>query len=174
MLDAGTEQAAVGSFRTLLEHAVELALFFGCVSLAEPMSEVTAVAGVGGMNEPFSSAPGGDGTGVSNPVSWLQIEQGWSVVDSDGSVVGSVLSVGGDKQDDIFDGLAISVAEREPARYVASECVGRIYPGKVTLRLSAADVRKLEVFQAPPPVTVWRPSRPSLVTRLSNWLRGGR
>ena len=84
------------------------------------------------------------------------------------------VSVAGVKQDDIFDGLAISLGGSEPLRYVPGERVGLIFPGKVTLRLPAAEAVELEPFQAPPPVTVWRPSAPSLTTRLSNWLRGKR
>lgn len=96
------------------------------------------------------------------------------MVGSDGAPVGSVVSVAGDKQEDIFDGLALSLGETRPARYVPGERVGLIYPGKVTLRLAAAEVEKLEEFQAPPPVTVWRPSPPSVANRLSNWMRGKR
>ena len=45
---------------------------------------------------------------MADPVSWLQIAQGWNVVTSDGTVIGTVAQVEGDKQEDIFDGLAIS------------------------------------------------------------------
>ena len=44
---------------------------------------------------------------MTDPVSWLQIAQGWNVVTSDGVVVGTVAQVEGDKQGDIFDGLAV-------------------------------------------------------------------
>src|SRR5438552_94146 len=44
---------------------------------------------------------------MNDPVSWLQIEQGWDVVTSDGVVIGTVAQVEGDKGDDIFDGLAV-------------------------------------------------------------------
>ena len=44
---------------------------------------------------------------MADPVSWLQIEQGWNIVTSDGVTVGTVAQVEGDKQDDIFDGLAV-------------------------------------------------------------------
>lgn len=108
---------------------------------------------------------------MTNPVSWLQITPGWAVVGSDGEAVGSVLSVAGDKSHDIFDGLAISLGGSSPPRYVAAENVASIHPGEVKLRLTGAVARKLEPFEEPPPVTVWRPSAPSLTTRLSNWLR---
>jgi hypothetical protein len=122
----------------------------------------------------FSSPPGGEEPGTADPVSWLQIEQGWNVVGSDGAPVGSVVSVAGDKQEDIFDGLAISLGESSPLRYVPGERVGLIFPGKVTVRFAGSEAHELEEFQAPKPVTVWRPSAPSLGTRLSNWMRGRR
>jgi hypothetical protein len=125
---------------------------------------------------PFLSPPGrsGESASTTDPCSWLQIEPGWSVVGADGSLVGSVLSITGDKQDDIFDGLAISLGGSTPARYVPGEQVGSIFPGKVTLRFVGAEADKLELFQEPPPQTVWRPSVPSLISRLSNWMRGKR
>ena len=46
---------------------------------------------------------------MADPVSWLQIAQGWNVVASDGVIVGTVAQVEGDKQSDIFDGLAVYV-----------------------------------------------------------------
>jgi hypothetical protein len=122
----------------------------------------------------FSGPPGGEGSSSADPVSWLQIEPGWSVVGSDGEPIGSVVSVAGDKQEDIFDGLAISVGGSGPARYAPGEQVGPIVTGKVTLRFPSTEADKLETFQAPPPSTVWRPSAPSLGNRLSNWMRGKR
>ena len=55
----------------------------------------------------FSSPPGGESSDPADPVSWLQIAQGWSVVTSDGVSIGAVAQVEGDKQDDVFDGLAV-------------------------------------------------------------------
>ena len=49
---------------------------------------------------------------MADPVSWLQIEQGWNVVTSDGVTIGTVAQVEGDKQDDIFDGLAVSPSRK--------------------------------------------------------------
>jgi hypothetical protein len=111
---------------------------------------------------------------VTDPVSWLQIEQGWNVVSSDGVSVGVVAQVEGDKQSDIFDGLAVE--SRQPARilYVPGEQVGAIHPGEVTLKIGSADTAALETFQAPPPQTKWLPGKAPLATRVSHWLRGKR
>jgi hypothetical protein len=110
---------------------------------------------------------------MPDPVSWLQIEPGWSVETADGDVVGSVLTVTGDKQGDIFDGLAVG-GNAGPARYVPGEQVGPIYPAKVTLRIAAAQFAQLDPYQEPPPETALRLPTQSLTARLSGWLRGGR
>jgi len=111
---------------------------------------------------------------MSAPVSWLQIEPGWRVVGSDGTHLGSVVSVVGDQTMDIFDGLAVTLDEASTRRYVPAELVTSMEAGEVMLRLTAADARGLDAFRDPPPVTVWRPPTPSLTTRLGNWLRGRR
>jgi hypothetical protein len=111
---------------------------------------------------------------VADPVSWLQIAQGWNVVTADGVLVGTVAQIEGDKQTDIFDGLAVESAQPKQIRYVPGERVGAIYPGEVTLTISSADTGSLEPFHAPPPVTTFRPGKPSLPARISNWLRGSR
>jgi hypothetical protein len=111
---------------------------------------------------------------VADPVSWLQIAQGWNVVTADGVLVGTVAQVEGDKQADIFDGLAVESRQPKQIRYVPGEQVGAIYPGEVTLTLSSADAGSLEPFQTPPPETTFRPGKPSLSARISGWLRGSR
>ena len=109
---------------------------------------------------------------MADPVSWLQIEQGWNVVTSDGVIVGQVAQVEGDKQSDIFDGLAVESKRPAQIRYVPGEQVGAIYPGEVTLKIASADAGTLEPFQAPPPQTKFLPGKPPLSVRLSKWLRG--
>ena len=111
---------------------------------------------------------------VPDPVSWLQIEQGWKVVTSDGVVVGTVAQVEGEKQSDIFDGLAVTSDQPKGIRYVPGEQVGLIYPGEVTLKISSTETDTLEPFVTPPPQTTWHPGQAPLTTRISNWLRGKR
>jgi hypothetical protein len=110
---------------------------------------------------------------MADPVSWLQIVQGWNVLTSDGTVIGTVAQVEGDKQEDIFDGLAIS-KDGEHILYVPGEQVGAIYPGEVNLKISAAEAARLEPFEAAPPEPKWLPGKVPLGARLSNWLRGKR
>jgi Uncharacterized protein conserved in bacteria (DUF2171) len=111
---------------------------------------------------------------MADPVSWLQIAQGWNVVSSDGVLVGTVAQVEGDKQSDIFDGLAVDPGKHAQIVYVPGEQVGMIFPGEVTLKLASADTGSLEPFVAPPPETKWTPGKAPLSARLSKWLRGGR
>lgn len=113
-----------------------------------------------------------DGSG--DPVSWLEILPGWSVVSSDGATVGTVLSVTGDKQEDIFDGLAINVDGAGDPRYVPGEKVGAIFTGRVTIRLSSAEAAALAPYVPDKPETVWRPSGPSIGQRISNFFGGRR
>lgn len=96
------------------------------------------------------------------------------MVTTDGVSVGVVAQVEGDKQDDIFDGLAVE--SKLPARilYVPGEQVGAIYPGEVTLKIASAGIATLEPFQAPPRETKWVPGKAPLSTRMSNRLRGKR
>jgi hypothetical protein len=124
----------------------------------------------------FSSSPGraggGDDRRPRDPVSWLQIEQGWNVVTSDDVVVGTVAQIEGDKHDDIFDGLAVESGKQ--VRYVPGEKVGLIFAGTVTLTLGSGDLETLEPFRASQPETKWAPGKASLSARLSRWLGGKR
>jgi hypothetical protein len=124
------------------------------------------------MGGVFSSPPGGESSDATDPVSWLQIAQGWSVVSSDGVSIGAVEQIEGDKQDDIFDGLAVQLPPPGHLVYVPGEQVGLIYPGQVTLKIASAEAEALEPFRAPPPETKWLPGKPP--GRLSRWMRGGR
>jgi hypothetical protein len=111
---------------------------------------------------------------MADPVSWLQIQQGWNVVGSDGASVGTVAQVEGDKQSDIFDGLAVVPAESKQLRYVPGEIVSAIYPGEVTLKIASADAATLTPFEEGPPETTFRPGKAPLMDRVSRWLGGKR
>ena len=84
-------------------------------------------------------------------VSWLVVEPGWAVVAGDGSEVGYVQEVVGDKSKDIFDGLALSTSLFHEPKYVPSEKVGRVFQGRVELVVGSNDVQSLEEFLEPPP-----------------------
>jgi uncharacterized protein YrrD len=81
---------------------------------------------------------------VSQPVSWLVIEPGWTVVSSDGKEVGTVHEVLGDEEADIFDGLAVSPGLVRRPRYVPAESVGESTDGRVALTVSAGAFERLD------------------------------
>jgi hypothetical protein len=86
----------------------------------------------------------------SDPVSWLMIEPGWKVVDAQGDEVGSVDELVGDSSNDIFNGLSISTSLLGKPRYIPSEQVGTITPGRVHLKLAKDQIERLGEFREPP------------------------
>jgi hypothetical protein len=72
---------------------------------------------------------------VPDPVSWMVIEQGWSVVDADGDDVGRIDEVLGDEEADIFNGLQVLTGMLGTPKYVPAERVGEIVEGRVQLDL---------------------------------------
>jgi hypothetical protein len=86
---------------------------------------------------------------MTDPVSWLMIETGWTVLAADGSDVGKVDEVVGDSSDDIFNGLAIATSALGKPRYVPAEQVGEITEGTVRLKLTSEQVDGLEEYLEP-------------------------
>ena len=86
---------------------------------------------------------------MADPVSWMVVEQGWTVVDADGENVGRVDEVVGDESIDIFNGLNVLTGALGAPKYVPSEQVGRIVEGRVELLLSKDDVDGLEDARPP-------------------------
>ena len=78
------------------------------------------------------------------------MEPGWEVVDSAGDSVGKIDEVLGDKNRDIFDGLAVSTGLVGKPKYVPAEQVGEIREDRVQLELSADEVERLEPYQPEP------------------------
>jgi hypothetical protein len=84
---------------------------------------------------------------MSEPVSWLVIEPGWTVEASDRQEVGTVHEVLGDAEADIFDGLAVVHGLLKRARYVPAESVGEITEGRVALTLTADAFSRLGEYR---------------------------
>ena len=80
---------------------------------------------------------------MPDPKSWLVVEPGWKVFAADGTEVGTVHQMLGDKERDIFDGLAVSTGLLSKATYVPAEAVGDIRDGEIHLALSAEQVEAL-------------------------------
>ncbi len=102
-------------------------------------------------------------------VSWKAIEENASVYAADGQEVGKVSSVVGDPDADVFTGLAISVDLLGRDRFVASEQVAAIWPERVELRMSAAEIERLPEHEETPTVA-WRPGRGGLRSALRRFL----
>jgi hypothetical protein len=111
---------------------------------------------------------------MASPVSWVQVEQGWNVVTAEGVPIGTVAQVAGARQDDIFHGLAVTAGASEQLRYVPGEQVGAIFPGEVTLTITALEAQALAAYHESPPQTKWLPGKPPLRRRISNWFQGKR
>ena len=84
---------------------------------------------------------------MPDPRSWLVVEPGWKVYAADGDEVGSVHEMLGDKERDIFDGLALSTGLLSKPSYVPSEDVGDIREGEVHLTLTSEEVSALESLE---------------------------
>jgi hypothetical protein len=103
---------------------------------------------------------------MADPVSWLLIEPGWSVVAADGEEVGRVEEVTGDSNADIFDGLAIAFSLLGDQRYVPSEQVGTITEGTVQLKLDRAAIEQLAKFREPAEAIEIEPDKASIGERV--------
>ena len=79
-----------------------------------------------------------------DPVSWLLIEPGWKVIDSEGNHVGHVEEVEGDPNADIFSGLLVSTRLFGGKRYVPAERIGPITEDSVHLTLNGDEVKRLK------------------------------
>lgn len=86
-----------------------------------------------------------------DPVSWLLLERGWRVVDQDGTDVGKLAEVIGDKNIDIFDGLAVSTGLLGKPRYVPAENVGTIVEGTLQVDLTKEQIDTLPEYKGTPP-----------------------
>jgi hypothetical protein len=85
----------------------------------------------------------------TEPVSWLLIEQGWEVVDSEDGSVGRVEEVVADR--DIFSGLVVSSGLLGKPKWVQAEDVAELEEGRVQLSLSGSAVERLPDYEPPAP-----------------------
>jgi sporulation protein YlmC with PRC-barrel domain len=83
-------------------------------------------------------------------VAWKAIEENAQVFSTEGEAVGKVSQVVGDTDADVFTGLAISLRMLGKARFVESERVRAIWPDRVELDLTKAEIEALPDHEAPP------------------------
>jgi hypothetical protein len=87
-------------------------------------------------------------------VAWTALDAGAVVVAADGSEVGKVKEVAGDKEADIFDGLVVTHSRHGSSHYIASERVKSIWPDRVETDLTPEEAGSLPSYEEPK-VTTW-------------------
>ena len=97
-------------------------------------------------------------------VAWKAIEEDAQVYSSEGHPVARVTRVVGDTTADVFTGLAIRLGTFGGERFVAAERVQAIWPDRVDLALTHAEIEALPKHEDAPS-TRWRP-RGALLSRL--------
>lgn len=85
---------------------------------------------------------------MAEPASWFVVEPGWKVLAADDHEVGKVHEMLGDRERDIFDGVAVSTGLLSRPVYVPAEQVGEIVQGTVRLNIGAEDVRRLSPYRS--------------------------
>lgn len=98
---------------------------------------------------PDRSVPDRDALTDPNPghkVSWLMIRRRWRICSRDGQMVGRVSRVIGERDADIFNGIAFRTRLIDRARYVPSEQVARIQDGSITIAVEAGGIAELPVL----------------------------
>jgi hypothetical protein len=89
-------------------------------------------------------------------VAWKAIEEDAEVVSSDGESSGRVSRTVGDSTADVFTGLAIVTDTFGGERFVDAERVTGIWPDRVELDLTAAEIAELPKHEDAPTVR-WQP-----------------
>jgi sporulation protein YlmC with PRC-barrel domain len=98
-------------------------------------------------------------------IAWKAIEANTPVFSSEGEAVGTVSQVVGDPDADVFTGLAISLGALGADRFVESERVRGIWPDRIDVALTKAEMENLPVYEESPSVR-WRPGRGGFFSRL--------
>jgi hypothetical protein len=109
---------------------------------------------------------------VSEPepqVSWKALEQDATVVTSDGDESARVAEIVGDPAADIFNGLVVTLGMLDKNRDLPAERVKGIWPRRVEVDLTAADLKALPPYEEPV-VERLEPDR-GFFTRLRNLFR---
>ena len=106
----------------------------------------------------------------SDPVSWLLIEPGWSVVGSDGEEIGRVEEVIGDSSHDIWDGLAVATGMLSKPRYVPAERVAGLTQGRVELAVGKEQFESLGEWEEPPTTAEIEPEAAPAATRAEGFV----
>ena len=80
------------------------------------------------------------------PIAWLALEEGTTIVASDGEELGKVDAVIADRQKDIFSGITFRPGVLGTPVFVPADKVDRLTNEAVHLSISAADAAGLEPY----------------------------
>jgi uncharacterized protein YrrD len=103
--------------------------------------------------------------GEEPQVSWKAVEAGADVVSSEGEKSGKVSRVVGDPDADVFTGLAVKVGILSGERLAPSERVTGIWPDRVAVDLTKAELEALPEYEEAPVVRI-EPEEPGFFARL--------
>jgi hypothetical protein len=103
-------------------------------------------------------------------VSWKAIERDARVLSADGEDVGKVSEVVGDPNADIFGGLVLSLGRLDTDRYLPAERVTGIWPDRVEVAATSAEIDRLPPYEEPQAET-WVPGD-SLRARIRRFFGG--
>jgi hypothetical protein len=90
-------------------------------------------------------------------VAWKAIEEDAEIVSREGESVGRISRTVGDSTADVFTGLAIVIDTFGGERFVDAERVSGIWPDRVELDLTAAEIGELPKHEDAPAVR-WQPA----------------
>ena len=88
----------------------------------------------------------------TSQVAWTAISEDTPVFSSDGEEAARVTKVVGDSDADIWDGLAVSVDALGPDRLLPAERVRGIWPDRIEVTLTRAQIEHLPPFEETPMV----------------------
>jgi hypothetical protein len=82
-------------------------------------------------------------------VSWKAIERDAAVVSAEGADLAQVVEIAGDRTADIFNGLVVTLGPLDAKRYLPAERVTGIWPRRVQVDLTAAELDRLPQYEEP-------------------------
>jgi hypothetical protein len=118
-----------GEARWRLMSALENAFLLGQLLALPTLVEVA--------NARSASAGESD---LEESASWLEIDSGWPVIDSDGRKVGLVQQVLGDRETGAFEGVVVAASIATPAVRVPQSSISAIRNGELTLSVRDAEL----------------------------------
>jgi sporulation protein YlmC with PRC-barrel domain len=97
--------------------------------------------------------------------SWKVIEEFAPIISSEGEKAGTVSRVVGDTDADVFTGLAVRIGVLGSTRFVPSEDVRAIWPDRIEVNLSKAELEELPEYEEVPVLRV-EPKEPGFFAKL--------